>query len=113
MKKSRINSERSLKQVTSLFAKKLVNKVAIFEYYHVETEEWVKGSINHVVIWGDSHMLTKAVIDTAWEIIDEYEEKYESMCICGTIQTKPYLTKDGYTLHMPVIEICVRIWEER
>ena len=113
MKKSRINSERSLKMVTNLLAKKLVKKVEIFKNYHVETEEWVKGYLNHIVIWGDSRMLKKSVIDTAWEIIDEYEEKYESMCICGTIQTKPYLLEDGYTLHMPIIEICVRVWEER
>ena len=109
-----IKSERGLNMVTKIMAEKLLNKIAIFRGYQVKTEDYVDGKINHIVICSDSHMLTKSVIDVAWEVIDEYEAKYESMCICATIQTRPYLTKDGkYELHMPVIEVSVRIYEER
>ena len=95
-------------------AEKLTNAVGIFDYYHVDKEDYLKGKINHIVIWADSHMLTKTAIDRAFEVIDEYEEKYDSMCISGTIQTRPYLMSDGVTfLHMPVIEVSVRIYEER
>ena len=93
---------------------KLNNAVGIYGNYHVDQEDYLKGKINHIVIWADSRMLTKPAIDTAFEVIDKYQEKYESMCICGTIQTRPYLMSDGVTfLHMPVIEVGVRIYEER
>lgn len=105
-----IKSERAMNQVTKIMVNKLRNKVEIFKNYEVSVEEYLKGRINHIVIKADSHMLTKTVCDVAWEVINEYEEKYEAMCICGTIQTRPYYTEDGkYELHQPVIEISVRV----
>jgi hypothetical protein len=56
--------------------------------------------------------MMKCVIDTVWEVVDEYEKKYGN-CICGLIDTRPYLASDNETwLHMPVIEIAVRRMED-
>lgn len=113
-KQAVIKSERSLNMVTNLYAKKIANSISCFSYYQVKKEECVKGSINHIVILSEeSHMLTKSVIDSVWEVVDEMEKKYDSYCVCATIQTRPYLTKDGSTfLHQPVIEIIVRVKED-
>ena len=109
-----IKSERGLKMVTNLIAKKVSNKIAFADSYHVEVEEYLKGRINHVVIKADHHMLFKCVIDSIWEVVDEYEAKYDSHFICALITTRPYLTTDGKDwLHMPVVEIGVRIKDEK
>ena len=98
--------------VSKLLEEKLRNKVAFFGGYEVKNQEWLKGIINRIVIRSEYHMLTKSVIDSAWEVINEYEAKYDSHCICATIQTAPYLTKDGNDwLHEPTIEITVRVKE--
>ena len=113
-KQAVIKSERSLKMVTNLVAKKVANRLWRYKTYQVEVKELVKGKINHVIIKNErSHMLTKYAIDDAWVVIDEYEKKYAHNCVYGTIQTRPYLTEDlKDLLSMPVIEICVRVHED-
>ena len=113
-KQAVIKSERSLNMVTNLYVKKVANKIGYLSYYQVKKEDCVKGSINHIIILSEeSHMLTKTAIDSVWEVVDEMEKKYDSDCVCATIQTRPYLTKDGSTfLHQPVIEIMVRVKED-
>ena len=112
MKQLTIKSSRGLSMVSKVLETKLRNKVAIFEDYEVKNQEWLKGIINRIVIRSKYHMLTKSVIDYVWEVIDEYEAKYDTHCICATIQTAPYLTNDGSDwLHEPTIEITLRVKE--
>lgn len=114
MKKlSVIKSAKSLNMVTNLYAKKITNVISYLSNYQVKTEDCIKGKINHIIVLSEeSRMLTKPAIDSVWGVVDELEKKYDKDCICATIQTRPYLTKDGSTfLHQPVIEIMVRVKE--
>lgn len=107
-----IKSEKSLEMVTNLYAKKIMGKIAFYGDVHVDVEKYVKGQINHIVVWFDHNMLCFAGLDSVREITDAMEQKYDHFCVCTTIQTRPYLTKDGkYWLHRPVVEISLRVKE--
>lgn len=107
-----IKSARSLNMVTKLYAEKLSNKVSFYDGVHVEVEEWLKGKINHIVVWFDHNMLFMSPIDTVREITDQLEAKYDNHCVCTSIQTRPYLASDNKTwLHRPVVEVMLRIKE--
>lgn len=109
-KQSVIKSERVLNQVSKLIFKKVCGRVYSIwgSTYKVEIEDWVKGNIKHIIVSSPAHhLMMKCVIDTVWEVVDEYEKKYGN-CVCGLIDTRPYLASDNETwLHMPVIEIAV------
>ena len=112
MKNQATISKRTLTKVTNLIATKVSNAVSFYGNAHVEVKEYLKGSIMQVEVWFDHHMLCFAGLDTIREVTDAYEEKYDANCICTTIQTRPYLLSDGETfLHMPVVEIMVRVKE--
>lgn len=107
-----IKNVRSLKRVTNLIESKVRGHVAYLSNHNVKSEEWVEGSTYRIIVTNDYHIITKTVIDEVWEVINEYEKKYDSDCVYGTIQTAPYLTKSGDFLHEPTIEIIVRIKED-
>lgn len=112
-KKAVIKSEKSLSLITGLIKKKVYNKVfSIYgDTYFVNTEEVIKGQINRIIVSSRYHMLTKLAMDSVWEIIDEYENKYDN-CVFGLIDTRPYFVSDNEIwLHEPVVEITVRIYE--
>lgn len=112
-KKAVIKSEKSLSLITGLIKKKVYNKVfSIYgDAYSVNTEEVIKGQLNRIIVSSRYHMLTKSAMDSVWEIIDEYENKYDN-CVFGIIDTRPYLDSNGEIwLHEPVIEITVRIYD--
>ena len=95
--------------VSNLVNEKVINKVAIYSDYNVKLQEVIKGEINRVVIRSNWHIITKTIIDSVWEVVDEYSKKYDNNCIYATIQSAPYLTKSGDFLHEPTIEITIRV----
>ena len=107
-----IKNARSLKRVANLIESKVRGHVACLSDYSVKSQEWVEGSIYRIIVTSNYHILTKTAIDLVWEIIDEYEKKYNSDCVYGTIQSAPYLTKSREWLHQPTIEIIVRVKED-
>lgn len=109
-----IKSGKSLEMVTNLYAKKLREHLAFYGYAHVDVEKSVIGKTNNIVVWFDHNMLCFSGMDSVREITDVMEKKYDQHCVCTTIQTRPYLTKSGeYWLHRPVIEIMLRVKEEK
>ena len=89
-----------------------MGKIAFYGDAHVNVEKYLKGKINHIVVWFDHGMLCFAGLDSVREITDAMEQKYDRECVCTTIQTRPYLTQDGkYWLHRPVVEISLRVKE--
>ena len=108
-----IKSERVLNQITHLIYKKVYNKTFSIwqDDYKVEVLNLVKGNLSQIIVYSDYRLISKCVIDTVWEVISEYENKYGD-CVYGLIGSRPYLCKDNTTwLTMPVIEITVRAKE--
>lgn len=109
-----IKSERGLNIVTNLIAKKLSNKLSAIwdDTYTVSVQDEIFGKSMQIIITPSHHMIFKCFIDTVWEIIDEYEKKYNHNCITPLITTRPYLANDNRTwLHTPVVEINLRVME--
>ena len=94
-----------------MIANNLHKKVAKeIEFYYsgfeVSIEEYLKGEIYHIIVKSKCHILTKPVIDNAWNVVNMYSKKYKD--IFAIIDTQPYLTNNNIFLHEPVIRITVK-----
>lgn len=112
MAKKVIKSERGLNNVTKLVYEKVTNAVSIYGGYNAKREVYINGKINQITIASDYHCFTKPVIDSVWEVINEYQNKYVDGSIYGLIGTSPYFTAKGDMLHEAVIYITIKRVEE-
>jgi hypothetical protein len=103
-----IKSKKGLAMVTKLVKAKIDGAMSMYTGYTVELDEWLKGSINHINIKGDAHMITLPVLETLMKTVKEYREKYEVTSFCATLQAGQYLCHDAW-LSEPIFEITISI----
>lgn len=103
-----IKSKRGLAMVTKLVKAKIDGAMSIYNGYTVEVNEWLKGSINHIIVKSDTHMITLPVLETLMETVKEYRAKYVVTSFCATLQAGQYLCQNEW-LSEPVFEISICI----
>ena len=107
MAKQVIKSERALKMIANNLHKKVVKEIEpYYSGYDVSIEEYLKGEIYQIIVKSENHILTKEIIDEAWNVANMYSKKYKD--IYAYIDTKPYLTNNHIFIYKPVIIITVK-----
>lgn len=99
-------------RVTNLVIKKAKEATSIFtDAPTIEIEETLTCDAYKVIVVKNekSHMLTFAEIDVIREAIDKIIKRHKG-CFY-TMETRPYLSKSGGFLYMPVMEIYIRRYE--
>lgn len=99
-------------RVTNLVIKKAKEAISIFtDAPTIEIDETLTSDAYKVIVVKNekSHMLTFAEIDVIREAIDKIIKRHKG-CFY-TMETRPYLSKSGGFLYMPVMEIYIRRYE--
>lgn len=110
MKKLVIKTQAGKNRVANIIAKEIRGAVSFFSDAPTVKVEETCDMYTTISIYNErSHMLTFCEIDEVRQAVDQYKDRYEYGTIGYTMQTKPYLSKDGkFFLSMPVMEISVR-----
>ena len=103
-----IKSKKGLAMATKLVKAKIDGVMSMYTGYTVELDEWLKGSINHINVKGDSHMITLPVLETLMQTVKEYREKYAVTSFCASLQAGQYLCNDEWSSE-PIFEISIMI----